>query len=1509
MGLLALMLMLATPSFAQVGLKPMKAKKTTAFEQANLRAEFYKQHPALVKAPKAQKKDKSGLVNTVVGRLKVKHDPGALKLGDGTALLGNLIYEDSGENETGLYSFQSNANPVLDEIATDSYLAATGGGVVIDNKVYFASYEILLIWYFMYHFVYDLNTNSWEVQAEDEDFSNIAVGSCVAYDESTKLAYGLYYDAEAASVQFCSMDYPNWKKTVIGDGILEHADEYMNFSCDGKGNLYGITFNGEVYKIDVNTKEETLFTTTGMQVPTYIQAATINPATNTLYWNFVKDDGSGILQIDLATGKSSIAGYFLNNEEMAILAPITNEVAPGAPGRAVNLKAYVENDAPNDVKVSFSLPELAYDGVTTLSGVLEYTIFVNDEVYLKGSGQPGAAIIRNIPNVNSGKTVIKVIVTNAVGDSPAAKTQLWAGPDAPKSPAPATLSVDEAGNATVTWTAVNLEGAHHGYVDTDNVVYRVVRYPENVVVAEDAKGTTLKETIDVSNLKMVSYGITAVNGEAESEEAITNAVKVGTSYGTPSGDDFSDETTFGLYTVVDANEDGSTWILNYGIPSAQYNSSNEADDWLITAPVKLEAGKLYILTCEAGPYSTYYVPERIEVALGKGVDPSAFGTQIIDPTDLYNKVTLTGSFSVEADGEYNIGFHSISDADMFYTQLYSWSISAPIDFGAPDKPFNAAIVPTEPGAFTANIQFNAPLKAINGEDLTGKLTVKVTGEDFEEVLTDVDPGSLNSIPVEFDEAGVYSFTITPSNDKGEGLPVIVSKFIGRDAPKDVQNITAYDNFDGTATFTWDQISEEGVNGGYVDPSDVTYVIYNITEDGYLGDVLTETKDLSYVYASDRINNGPIDLLQLVVQAVNEQGESDYAVGGLVAGTPDAIPYSEPFPAGSIANYWWVSYYDTNDDPSDDASLDSWTLSGDDVDGSGGCAGFMSSRVDEVCYLNSGKISVKGAVNPKLLFTWIALPSQMKIRVLGDRQDGKEPVELKVIDCNELTSIEWKNEVVDLSAFVNDPYFIVMFEAVPEETGAIFEFDAVKIYDVYSNDLAVEITSAPRAVNVGDQIMISALVKNIGSTDVAADDFTVKFTVNGKEVLTQPGEDLDAYNDMAAYVFSYNTTVFDPTPTNVKVEAVYNYDLDTENNVAEGNVNVRQSTLARVNDLTAETGGWPAVELKWSAPVIEDVQSEIITEDFEDQEIFVPLSLGGIDSDNHVGAFGSWTLYDGNGIDTYSFSGATYENAYAPMAYQVFNPTVAGYDLSQESVAAMLSPNSGDQFLMSFSTTDGKAGDKWLISPMLSGEAQTISFFVSEITDSYGPELYEVWYSTSDNDVASFVKLDEGSVSSTDWTEVTYDLPAGAKYFAIRMVSVDVFGFEVDDITFAAAAAKKLSLATEVTGYNIYRDGELIATVGADVNRYIDVNETDGEHTYYVTVLYGEKESGLSNGATVVTAISELTSDASLQDADITVYATNGAIVASGKGVYNGLAKGVYVIRNNETGLVKGVSKK
>jgi len=232
-------------------------------------------------------------------------------------------------------------------------------------------------------------------------------------------------------------------------------------------------------------------------------------------------------------------------------------------------------------------------------------------------------------------------------------------------------------------------------------------------------------------------------------------------------------------------------------------------------------------------------------------------------------------------------------------------------------------------------------------------------------------------------------------------------------------------------------------------------------------------------------------------------------------------------------------------------------------------------------------------------------------------------------------------------------------------------------------------------------------------------------------------------------------------------------------------------------------------------------------------------------------------------------------------------------------------NGGDQSQQSVIQTDD-----WLISPELSGNAQTISFYATEITDQYGHESYEVLYSTTDTNPESFTKVLD-CTATTEWVEITADLPEGAKYFAIRNVSFDIFGLMIDDVTFEASAAVAAAkgVDAEVTGYNIYRDGELIATVAGDVYEYVDVNEVDGIHYYNVTALYGAIESPLSNTVSVVTAIEEIQNTEGLVDADITVYATNGAIIASGKGVFNSLRTGVYVIKNNETGAVVGVSKK
>ena len=52
-----------------------------------------------------------------------------------------------------------------------------------------------------------------------------------------------------------------------------------------------------------------------------------------------------------------------------------------------------------------------------------------------------------------------------------------------------------------------------------------------------------------------------------------------------------------------------------------------------------------------------------------------------------------------------------------------------------------------------------------------------------------------------------------------------------------------------------------------------------------------------------------------------------------------------------------------------------------------------------------------------------------------------------------------------------------------------------------------------------------------------------------------------------------------------------------------------------------------------------------------------------------------------------------------------------------------------------------------------------------------------------NSVSSFQVAASYSSATTTWTEYSATLPAGAKYFAIRHTSNDIYGLMVDDVTY------------------------------------------------------------------------------------------------------------------------------
>ena len=223
----------------------------------------------------------------------------------------------------------------------------------------------------------------------------------------------------------------------------------------------------------------------------------------------------------------------------------------------------------------------------------------------------------------------------------------------------------------------------------------------------------------------------------------------------------------------------------------------------------------------------------------------------------------------------------------------------------------------------------------------------------------------------------------------------------------------------------------------------------------------------------------------------------------------------------------------------------------------------------------------------------------------------------------------------------------------------------------------------------------------------------------------------------------------------KLHAVINYAADLEA-TAEGN----------------------QVELNWSEPEPVSAEDGInLTDDIEDYESFIIENIG------------KWTLYDGNGTMTYGINNVLYPHINEPAAFQVFNPSEIG--LSSEYWDA----HSGDQMLVSWAVGPLSAvnptvpvTDHWLISPLLPGNAQTISFFVKSPTDTYGLESFSVYYSTTGVAKENFIKLNTSLTSAPlEWTEVTADLPQDAKYFAIVHNSCDTYALLVDDITYTSVA--------------------------------------------------------------------------------------------------------------------------
>lgn len=186
------------------------------------------------------------------------------------------------------------------------------------------------------------------------------------------------------------------------------------------------------------------------------------------------------------------------------------------------------------------------------------------------------------------------------------------------------------------------------------------------------------------------------------------------------------------------------------------------------------------------------------------------------------------------------------------------------------------------------------------------------------------------------------------------------------------------------------------------------------------------------------------------------------------------------------------------------------------------------------------------------------------------------------------------------------------------------------------------------------------------------------------------------------------------------------------------------------------------------------------------------------SDFIIDGIGDWITIDVDGLNTYTGGTATptWANAGAAMAYQIFNPAAAAVTNSDGSDGETrdFDPRSGAKYAAAWAAVPGAspANNDWLVSPVLSlgGSGNSVSFWVKAMSNSYGPENYNVGVyvgtgvPTSGSD---FTMISAASLTApyAVWTEDTYDLSAYNNQdirIGIHCISADRYMFMVDDFS-------------------------------------------------------------------------------------------------------------------------------
>lgn len=816
---------------------------------------------------------------------------------------------------------------------------------------------------------------------------------------------------------------------------------------------------------------------------------------DTKSWTYNKD----AKKIGSVFGGQKVVGFFAVSEKV--------DAAQLPPAACTDLKVSYTMPGKTAATISATAPTLYFDGTTTLAEPVTVNYYLGQRLIgQKQNVAPGAEASISYDFVNEGAYTVRVCASNANGDGPDAFCETYAGFDTPGAVNDVHLTIDEAGHYTLTWTAPET-GAQGGEYDKANVQYVVTRYPG--ATSTVVSGTKAEGEIGSTLFSDYYFSVAATVGTKTGEAAFSNHAHFGEAIELPYIDDFSDEATWGRHTIWNVNGD-ATWALGTSMldgVAAFYNGTdckNQADDWLITPPMKLHAGTTYTIKFKA--FNNQFIsnnPTPLKLYVSSTAHPETFMDEPANHMDLVTSLSTLPAWDKPYEGEFlfenqeeRIGYLAFHLTAYPNTRVWiqEYSIVPGASKNAPADVTRLKVEPDDEGAVKAYISFIAPTTTMSDGELKSIDYISIYRDgDLNEIYRFLNPtpGETYTYVDEAEDLtnDNHEYKVKCFNADGNSEGIARTILVGEDYALSPRNLRVEDLGD-VFRMTWEK-PESSVYGGYVNLDNVKYWIMIGSAEGEGNPITLEDFYEGYSYDIDKsqLYRYGFREEQMVLNfwciSVSPRGShinGSVAYTSAIYGTPWDLPFNEGLAVDDFGVFsrtypWTVVTYD----PYAAAGKDPWffvrsdnenlPISGiKDHDGTGAMFMWYQTVAKNMeSYFVTPQVDFKPAKKPELTFwVWhnngVAAPADNWLKVYSSRFTGEydEIPGAETIYIADGQPNGWRRHTIDLSGVEYGVYRLAFHGR--GEAGLCYYLDDIVLDDAEGSEEGIGTVLAPAADN-------------------------------------------------------------------------------------------------------------------------------------------------------------------------------------------------------------------------------------------------------------------------------------------------------------------------------------------------------------------------------------------------------------------------------------------------------------